>query len=139
MENIQTRYDIINTLISKYNLQTYLEIGTFRGDCFEQVSCVHKECVDVYKNYKGLNHLCTSDDFFNWNQRKYDIIFIDGNHEEEFVTKDIINSLKCLSDTGFVILHDCSPIHIDHLKYCTPTDIYIMVQYIRVLYGLNTI
>ena len=40
---------------------------------------------------------------------KADIIFIDGFHEASQVFRDIINSLNHLSDTGYIIVHDCNP------------------------------
>lgn len=110
-----TRYNIINFLISKLNCTRYLEIGTRDGECFEKISCKHKECVDIEYKYSGLTHLCSSDEFFEYNKRKYDVIFIDGNHEEEFVDKDIINSLKVLDVGGVIVMHDCRPLNKDDL------------------------
>jgi len=56
----------------------------------------------------------TSDDFFKLIEKheeiKYDIIFIDGLHHAEQVTKDIQNSLKHLVPNGFIVMHDCNPV-----------------------------
>ena len=109
-----TRIDIINYLIFKYGLERYLEIGTRDGECFSHIRCKHKECVDIVYSYRGLTHCCSSDEFFKFNERTYDLIFIDGNHEEEYVTRDIINSLNCLSNDGFIVLHDCNPQKEEH-------------------------
>jgi len=38
--------------------------------------------------------------------KKFDLIFIDGMHTEEYVDRDIINSLKHLNPGGMVCLHD---------------------------------
>lgn len=66
----------------------------------------------------------TSDEFFVYldNQDKiaieyhnvtakprYDIIFIDGDHRSEQVTKDLQNSLRYLSPGGTIVMHDCNP------------------------------
>ena len=105
------RYDVINALIQAYSLDSYLEIGLRTGMSFKNVTCNHKESVDPSwsPTYK-----MTSDMFFATNKNKYDIIFIDGLHEEEQVYRDIKNSLKCLNSGGFVVLHDCNPPTIEH-------------------------
>jgi predicted O-methyltransferase YrrM len=51
----------------------------------------------------------TSDNFFKMNNKKFDIIFIDGLHEYDQVKKDINNSLLFLNDDGVIFLHDCMP------------------------------
>ncbi len=51
----------------------------------------------------------TSDNFFKKNNKKFDIIFIDGLHEYDQVKKDINNSLLFLNDNGVIFLHDCMP------------------------------
>ena len=51
----------------------------------------------------------TSDQFFNINNDKFDIIFIDGLHEYHQVRRDIDNSLKFLNTNGVILLHDCLP------------------------------
>ena len=40
---------------------------------------------------------------------KFDIIFIDGLHLDYQVDLDLKNSLKHLSQNGFIIMHDCNP------------------------------
>ena len=49
------------------------------------------------KNYKKIIvNKKTSDDFFKNNNILYDFIYIDGNHEKEYITKDIINRRSTL-------------------------------------------
>ncbi len=57
-----------------------------------------------------------SDDFFNVVEKdaSWDIIFIDGLHEAEQVTKDIINCIKHLTLGGVIVLHDCNPPLYEH-------------------------
>ena len=62
---------------------------------------------DIIKN--TLTYRMTSDEFFQKNHKKYDIIFIDGLHTKDQVGKDIINSLKILNAGGKIICHDCLP------------------------------
>lgn len=59
----------------------------------------------------------TSDDFFSKltsEEIKYDIIFIDGLHKADQVTKDIYNALDHLSPGGTIVLHDCNPPKYEH-------------------------
>ena len=44
--NIGSRSSIINHLISKFNLKSYLEIGVRDGRNFNIIKCPHKEAVD---------------------------------------------------------------------------------------------
>ena len=57
----------------------------------------------------GGNYRGKSDDFFSNNKKKFDLIFIDGLHEYQQVRKDILNSIKCLKEGGFILVHDCLP------------------------------
>ena len=117
------RYNIINYLIDKYKLVNYLEIGIFKGENIREVKAPHKDGVDP--GYEGhtvpeVNYPMTSDDFFelikDHEEIKYDIIFIDGLHHANQVTKDIHNSLKHLVIGGFIVMHDCNPISYDAQK-----------------------
>ena len=47
-----------------------------------------------------------SENFFNKNKAKFDLIYIDGNHLYDFVKGDISNSLECLSEDGIIVLDD---------------------------------
>ena len=111
------RYDIINYLIEKNKLINYLEIGVFKGENIREVKAIHKDGVDPgSEGYTPpeVNYPMTSDDFFelikDHNDIKYDIIFIDGLHHSEQVTKDINNAFNHLVDNGFILLHDCNPV-----------------------------
>lgn len=104
-----TRTDLLNYLIDRHGYKTYLEIGVDNGKNFHAVRvtggkvCVDPNCPASYK--------MTSDKFFEVAQGKYlfDLIFIDGLHEETQVIRDIENSLKLLSPNGTIVVHDCNP------------------------------
>ena len=115
------RFDLINEIVSINSFQTYLEIGVYQPEiCFDRINCEKKTGVDP-----GLEHLenpvdykVTSDQFFEMLARgetefpvdhKWDVVFIDGLHLADQVYKDINNSLRHLSDNGFIVLHDCLP------------------------------
>lgn len=122
------RTEIINLLIEKNNYKSYLEIGLDNPDSnYNHIQCEYKECVDPFfekdhingfdvniSNFEDiinnvLTYRMTSDEFFLKNDKKYDIIFIDGLHTKEQVGKDIINSLKVLNKGGKIVCHDCLP------------------------------
>lgn len=100
------RITIINDLIRKHGYKSYLEIGVKRGECFRDIVCEKKVSVDPVwpATFKG-----TSDEFFEQNADEFDIIFIDGLHENNQVRRDMASSLDCLSLGGTIVIHDCLP------------------------------
>lgn len=115
------RIDIINSLVAKNGYKRYLEIGVRDGECFNAIQCETKVGVDPDKSSKATIH-CTSDEYFESCMKKlssmgppvkvngfYDLIFIDGLHHADQVEKDIDNALKCLSEGGTIVMHDCLP------------------------------
>lgn len=100
------RWDLIKYLINKYNYENYLEIGCDKDQLFSKISINNKYGVDPVS---GGNIRETSDIFFSKNNKKFDIVFIDGLHHYEQVIKDINNSLKILNKNGIVLVHDCLP------------------------------
>jgi hypothetical protein len=114
-ESFPRRYDIINKIIIKRNYTSYLEIGCFKDETFNQINIKKKIGVDPVS---GGNLRMTSDQFFIENIEKFDLIFIDGLHVYEQVTKDIFNSIKVLKENGIILVHDCLP---RKLWYQTPT------------------
>ena len=126
------RKDIINYLIRRYNLKSYLEIGLsnpalnfyhinadFKESCDPYIQEEFKEGCSPFKDGKltreisdFLTYRMTSDELFAMTpyDKKWDIIFIDGLHLKEQVTKDILNAMKHLNENGFIVVHDCLPI-----------------------------
>jgi len=100
------RIDIINKIINLKRFSNYLEIGCDQNELFKNVKIEEKIGVDPHN---GGTHRMTSDFFFKTNNKVFDIIFIDGLHTYKQVKKDIENSLNCLSEKGFILLHDCFP------------------------------
>lgn len=103
------RYDLIQYLINKYRLKSYLEIGIQFGQTFNRIQCERKVGVDPKADPQENIFPLTSDEFFGQNSEVFDIIFIDGLHLYEQVVVDIVNSWNSLSINGFVVLHDCLP------------------------------
>lgn len=103
-----TRTELINHLIKRFKYERYLEIGVSEGECFKAVQCAVKVGVDPDESTPATYH-CTSDDFFEINKMEFDIVFIDGLHEERQVMLDAFNSLTRLRRGGLIILHDVNP------------------------------
>ena len=110
--------ELINYLIEKFSLKSYLEIGTFNRDHnFNLIKAYQKTCVDP-DPAAAADHVCTSDHFFevinkahmcDGGDRQFGLIFIDGLHHADQVRKDFENALECLAPGGFIVLHDCNP------------------------------
>ena len=101
--------ELLNAIINKHNLKSYLEIGTqHRENNFNKIVCQEKYCIDPDQNAKA-DFIGTSDDFFSFNTETFDLIFIDGLHHADQVKRDFENSLKCLNEGGFIAIHDVLP------------------------------
>jgi Methyltransferase domain len=105
---LSTRTEVLNCLVSWCGLDRYLEIGVARGENFAGVIAPIRHSVDPQGN---ATFPMTSDDFFASRRgcQEYDLVFIDGLHEEEQVIRDIDNALTRLSSRGRIVLHDANP------------------------------
>ena len=101
-----TRIDLINYLRKINNAKSYLEIGCRSDKCFNKIKIKNKVGIDPER---GGTLRMTSDEYFQKHNEKFDIIFIDGLHLYEQVVIDLNNSLNCLNENGFIILHDLLP------------------------------
>ena len=121
--DIYERHEIINQLIKAKGYKTYLEVGTDEGDTFSKIEIDNKECCDPVYNIKSeynfeLTYQMTSDEMFDKmdKDKKYDLIFLDGMHEEKYLDRDIINALKHLNKDGLIICHDTIPTNITYTR-----------------------
>jgi len=103
----ESRLDLIKLALQVTDAKSYLEIGCDRNQIFSQLSVEHMVGVDPAK---GGNVRMTSDDFFSQNTETFDVIFIDGLHYYDQVSKDLNNALGVLKPGGIIILHDMLPI-----------------------------
>lgn len=105
-----TRTDIIQRLIDKYDLKSYLEIGVFQGENFNKIRCDLKHSIDP--EFPATFQM-TSDEFFSSypsvTAHAYSMVFIDGMHTAEQTYKDIDNAFGWLCPQ-FIVVHDCNPI-----------------------------
>jgi len=106
-----TRTDIINAIVATREYKSYLEIGVRMTSLnFDHIECLQKTCVDPFpENPRGVEYLCTSDTFFSQNTKAFDIVFIDGLHEEDQVDRDIAHTLSSLTPGGVIVIHDALP------------------------------
>ena len=111
---ITNHTQLLNALIEKYKLKSYLEIGVQNpANNFDKVMCGFKHGVDpaVSSRPECIFNLTSDEFFFMMPSLRpiYDLIFIDGLHHADQVKRDFENSLRCLSDNGFIVIHDVLP------------------------------
>ena len=102
--------EIISTFVKLMGCNKYLELGIWDGQNINEISKHCEYCVGVdinseyikYFNYKLK--IMDTDTFFQENTDFFDIIFIDANHDFEFVQKDFDNSLKILNEFGIIFI-----------------------------------
>lgn len=105
-----TRANVINLIIDALKYERYLEIGLRTGDTFDKINCAVKQSVDPVANGEHVpTFLMTSNEFFNQNTEKYDLIFIDGDHNYKQVKWDVQHALDIISEGGCIVLHDTNP------------------------------
>ncbi len=116
----------LHDFITKHNCKDVMEIG-FNGGLSSYVILSTKPDVnlisfDIGEHPYVLNAKKLIDEFFPrrhtliigdsvntlpmYNSSKFDMIFVDGDHKEEAVEKDITNSLTLLKPGGFIIADD---------------------------------
>jgi hypothetical protein len=122
------RSQIINQLTNSND--RYLEIGVEYGECFNEVHFTDKIGVDPDPKFiptSGRLFKLTSDDYFKQynigdtssidsddvieTSPIFNVIFIDGMHQTEYVLKDINNSLNILSKKGLIFIDDILPLN----------------------------
>ena len=125
--NISERHVVINN--STTQTHRYLEIGIENGYTFSNTHFLHKVGVDPDPKCNnvanGEIYKCTSDHYFNDinlldnesvdsaenNKYSFDVIFIDGMHQCEYVLNDFNNSINVLTKDGTIFIDDCIPLN----------------------------
>jgi hypothetical protein len=107
----------INELIRELRLRSYLEIGVFEGDTFENVKARRRYGVDPAPMFdvtlmprRSRFAAMNSDDFFRSIRPslRFDIVFIDGLHTFEQTYRDVINTLSHVRG-GVIVIDDTVP------------------------------
>jgi hypothetical protein len=89
-----------------------LEIGVENGFTFNNVHFENKLGVDPDPKMNfNLDKIIksTSDEYFKNNNKIFDVIFIDGMHQVEYILNDVNNSIKYLHDNGLLFIDDILP------------------------------
>ncbi len=108
--------EIINNLPNIEN-KTYLELGIRDNKNFEAINCKELMSVDVNGRAKFTG---TTDEYFDLHgNTRYDIVFIDANHDRDFVVRDFNNSIKIANE--WILIHDMIPPSIKYTasKFCS--------------------
>ena len=107
-ELLCSRHSIINKNIN--NNSKYLEIGIEHGCTFLKINTDNKIGVDPDASIQNDKILkITSDEFFTNNKEKFDVIFIDGMHQADYVLRDFNNAISCLNEDGVIFIDDIAP------------------------------
>ncbi len=105
-----TRHLVINK--NTRSSDVYLEIGVEYGTTFRNVHFIDKTGVDPDPKFESKDLIkMTSDDFFKTNLKRFDVIFIDGMHQVEYLVRDLNNSLKFLNPGGILFIDDILPLN----------------------------
>lgn len=118
--------DVLNAVLRLNGGTRYLEIGIQGGDTFRRVKADLKVGVDPHS--KHATYRMTSDRFFAREMElslgnpdpKFDLVFVDGLHEQAQVMADVNNSLRYLSPRGIVIVDDTMPRNASEAAYPQP-------------------
>ncbi|WP_169463245.1 class I SAM-dependent methyltransferase [Kaistella palustris] len=127
-----TDLQLLATLANRESVQTYFEIGTWRGESVHNVAKFTKDCTTLNLSAKEMEklgwekkyaqqhgilsegnpriiHLTGNTRNFDFKglQKKYDLIFIDGDHSYDMVVSDTKNVFAhLLHENSIVVWHD---------------------------------
>lgn len=104
---------------------SYLELGCYIKTNFNKVNMYNKECVDIHSKFNPT-YVMPTDQFFEQNKKTYDIVFIDANHDLEYVVRDFNNSLKIANK--IIVMHDMYPPNEEQTAsgYCSDSYKYLL-------------
>jgi predicted O-methyltransferase YrrM len=105
---IASHTELLNCLISLLGLERYLEMSLWESENFGRIIAPLRQSISPQG---APTWRMTSDEFFikDLGYRRYDLIFVDGNHEEAQCLRDIEHAVRRLSASGCVVVHDTNP------------------------------
>ena len=104
---------IVNYLILKNNLKSYLEISTpTTSFVYSEIICDDKTLIcysiDQPNVRQDIDTILSLEEYKNIKfDRKFDIIFVDPYHTFDQSNYDIELAYSLLSENGFIVVHDC--------------------------------
>lgn len=130
--SLPTDVALLKSLCRKFKNASYFEIGTWRGESVRNVADVAKECytlnlskqqmldlgltekyADAHaffsKDLPNVTHLNGDSRHFDYAglNKKFDVVFIDGNHHFDFVKSDTQKVFEhLLHENSIVVWHD---------------------------------
>jgi hypothetical protein len=124
-------YDIANGCNSR-DIK-FLELGHAEGINFDKLNLDYKISVDngLHSGTATPDFYMTTDQFFDmYKGDKFDIIYIDADHEYSQVIKDFNNSLKFISPSGVVCIHDLYPPFERMTASCNCNNGFLVLNYL---------
>lgn len=130
--SLPTDLALLKSLSLRNNVSDYMEIGTWRGESVANVAATGAQCVTINlpdeemrkmgmpedyirihryfsENTPNILHVQAHSHQFDFNSlnKKFDLIFIDGDHHSDSITKDTRTAFSLLKDEHSVIVwHD---------------------------------
>jgi predicted O-methyltransferase YrrM len=122
--------NMVNFILERKKfVKNWLELGSFIGESTNLLlgytNIEHIDCVDsseylishfkkrhkkhIQENKCTIHHKTSHDFLTNIPQNYMDVVYIDGNHDYDFVKEDIELSFSKLQNDGFLCGHDYSP------------------------------
>lgn len=156
LEAFEVYYTLLEWYCKQFNVKNYLEIGCAAGGLTARIAPLVERAygVDVrmfpeWGDYLHLNkedNLAFADqgsDFFFEKsvpiiKKEFDLVLIDGDHSEDQVAKDVLNSLGSLAIGGLIVMHDTLPPDREHIAPELCGTAYKVVQQLRANSSLQT-
>jgi predicted O-methyltransferase YrrM len=130
--SLPTDFALLRSICRKNHAEDYLEIGTWRGESVANVAPFVRNCFSLNlpdetmrqmgldeeyinmhrffsKDIPNITHLQADSQTFDFSSlnKKFDVIFLDGDHHTESIAKDTQNAFLLLKDDNSVIVwHD---------------------------------
>ncbi len=130
--SLPTDFALLRSICRQHPAEDYLEIGTWRGESVANVAPLVKNCFSVNLPDKTMRRMGLDEDYISMHRyfskdipnithlqadsqtfdfaslnRKFDLIFLDGDHHTESIVRDTQNAFQLLKDDNSVIVwHD---------------------------------
>lgn len=139
---------IIQQIAKAHSVSSYLEVGIYRGETLRRLASLCDKVVGVdidasaidsirpkknielflgtVQDYKSRRHV---------DSPKFDLAFIDANHDKNFVVDDFEATQSLMEERGLIVLHDTWPRSVEYSdpKFCG--DAYKAVDILRKKYS----